>query len=69
MIYKLETGSRVRTTHYDGGTEFETTNADREVISTVWLPAEKAAPMINRLQVADSIRFVKAFGGGAGVVK
>lgn len=65
MIYKTLDGSRVRTTHRGNGTEFETTNADREVISNVWLPADQAAKMIDRLQIVDLLSFTFNYGAGA----
>lgn len=64
MIYKTLDGSRIRTTHTDSGTEFETRNASNETIATVWLPTERANRLIATLAAADAIRFFSVFGGG-----
>jgi hypothetical protein len=63
MIYKLENGYRVRTTRVDSGVEFETRNAKGDTISTVVHPHAEAVPLIDRLRIADGIRFCRVYGG------
>lgn len=63
MIYKLSDGSRVKTIRVGDSTEFITSNAQGEVISTVRLSGEDATKMRNSLWYADNLRFCQVFGG------
>jgi hypothetical protein len=63
MLFKLENGYRVRTTRVDNGVEFETRNGNGDTISSVRHTHAEAVPLIQRLSVLDSCRFVRQFGG------
>lgn len=49
MTYRLRNGYTVRTTNVDTGTEFETRNADGEVVSTVRLSRSEANALVRKL--------------------
>jgi hypothetical protein len=63
MVFKLSNGYRVRTTRVDDGVEFETRNAKGETISSVRHTHAEAVPLVQRLSVLDSCRFVRQYGG------
>lgn len=50
VIYRTQDGSSVCTTHTDNGTEFETRNADGDVISIRWYPRHQADMLISGLE-------------------
>lgn len=63
MTYKLIDGTRVRATRFGDETEFVTTNAQREVISTVRKSGRDAEELLNALFWADAVRFQRVYGG------
>jgi hypothetical protein len=64
MTYKLLDGTRVHTAGApNGGTEFTTYNAQREVISTVVKYGAEADSLRLACRVQDAVRFARVYGG------
>ncbi|MEV8015666.1 hypothetical protein AB0O76_04760 [Streptomyces sp. NPDC086554] len=63
MVYRLENGFRIRTARVGNAVEFETKNANGETISTVHRTHAEAVPLLKRLALSDSLRFMRQYGG------
>jgi hypothetical protein len=66
MIYKLSDGTRVRVTHDDEVTQFETYQftPEKRVISVERLTGDEAERRLSELTILDGFRFAREFGGG-----